>query len=348
MKLSIIVPVYNMVAGEKLEFCLDSLMNQTISDYEIIAVNDASTDDSLIVLNWYKSHYPDKFKVIDLPENRKQGGAKNAGLDMASGEFIGFVDSDDWIRSDMYEKLLNKAQETGADVVGCDYCITYQQSFEVGEIVSCSRENQSGILDEERHKSLILDPGSLVIKIYRREIFEKEPRIRFPEKIFYEDNAVATQIFLRATHYEYIAEPLYYYYQHSTSTVHVVTEERCVNRLESMRFMLQRAREDGSLEKYPKEIEFCFTNLFYQNTLFSYMQGVKRVRVSFIRALGGAMKKCFPKFQENPYYVERVHPEQKKFIAIQQKSTILFIMYYKFVFFVRRIKKWIRRKKKEA
>ena len=56
MKLSIIVPVYNMVAGEKLEFCLNSLMNQTISDYEIIAVNDASTDDSLIVLNWYKSH----------------------------------------------------------------------------------------------------------------------------------------------------------------------------------------------------------------------------------------------------------------------------------------------------
>ena len=56
MKLSIIVPVYNMVAGEKLEFCLNSLTNQTLSDYEIIAVNDASTDDSLIVLNWYKNH----------------------------------------------------------------------------------------------------------------------------------------------------------------------------------------------------------------------------------------------------------------------------------------------------
>ena len=93
MKLSIIVPVYNMVAGEKLEFCLNSLINQTISDYEIIAVNDASTDDSLIVLNWYKNHYSDRFKVIDLPQNRKQGGAKNAGLEMASGEFMPFSQS---------------------------------------------------------------------------------------------------------------------------------------------------------------------------------------------------------------------------------------------------------------
>lgn len=343
MKLSIIVPVYNMVAGEKLEFCLNSLTNQTISDYEIIAVNDASTDDSLIVLNWYKNHYPDKFKVIDLPENRKQGGAKNAGLDIAMGEFIGFVDSDDWIRSDMYEKLLEKAEETGADVVGCDYCITYEQSFKVGEIISCSKESQTGVLDDEKYKSLILDPGSLVIKIYRRELFETEPKIRFPEHIFYEDNAIATRLFLRAKHFEYVKEPLYYYYQHNSSTVHIVTQERCVNRLESMRIMLKMAKEDGSIDKYHDEIEFRFTNLFYQNTLFSYMQGVKGVRVSFIRPLGKAMKECFPAFRQNPYYLERVNEEERKFISLQQKSTIAFILYYKFVYFVRRIKKWAKK-----
>ena len=343
MKLSIIVPVYNMVAGEKLEFCLNSLMNQSISDYEIIAVNDASTDDSLIVLNWYKNHYPDKFKVIDLPENRKQGGAKNAGLDVATGEFIGFVDSDDWIKSNMYEKLLAKAEETGADIVGCDYCITYEQNFEEGKVIANSRENQVGILDDEKYKSLILDPGSLVVKIYRRELFEKEPKLRFPEQIFYEDNAVAARLFLRAKHYEYIKEPLYYYYQHNASTVHVITQERCAHRMESMRLMLKLAKEDGSIEKYHDEIEFRFIYLFYQYTLFSYMQGVKFVRWSFVRLLGKAMKECFPKFQENPYYLERVHPEERKFMKVQQKSTLLFIMYYKFVYFVRRIKKWIKR-----
>lgn len=343
MKLSIIVPVYNMVAGEKLEFCLNSLINQTISDYEIIAVNDASTDDSLIVLNWYKNHYPDRFKVIDLPENRKQGGAKNAGLEIASGEFIGFIDSDDWIKADMYEKLLQKAEETGADAVGCDYCLTYEQNYEIGEIISNSRDDQVGILDDEKHKSLILDPGSLVIKVYRREIFEEEPKLRFPEHIFYEDNAIATRLFMRVKHYEYIKEPMYYYYQHNASTVHVITAERCEHRMESMRFMLKLAKEDGSLEKYHDEIEFRFINLFYQNTLFSYMPGVKRTRAGFVRKLGKEMKESFPNFQQNPYYVERVHPEEKRFIALQQKSTILFILYYKFVYFVRRIKKWIKR-----
>lgn len=343
MKLSIIVPVYNMVAGEKLEFCLNSLTNQTISDYEIIAVNDASTDDSLIVLNWYQNHYKDKFKVIDLPENRKQGGAKNAGLEIATGEFIGFVDSDDWIKADMYEKLLNKAEETGADVVGCDYCITYEQSFEIGQVTPNSREEQVGVLDTEKYKSFILDPGSLVIKIYKRELFEREPRLRFPEKIFFEDNAVAARLFLRAKHFEYIREPLYYYYQHNASTVHVVTEERCKNRLESMRIMLELAKEDGSIEQYHDEIEFRFTNLFYQNTLFSYMQGVKKIRAFFVRALGAEMREKFPDFQKNPYYLMRVNEEERKFIALQQKSTVLFILYYKFVYFVRRIKKWIKR-----
>ena len=343
MKLSIIVPVYNMVAGEKLEFCLNSLINQTVSDYEIIAVNDASTDDSLVVLNWYKNHYPDKFKVIDLPENLRQGGAKNAGLEVAQGEFIGFVDSDDWIKSNMYEKLLSKAEETGADVVGCDYCITYEQSYEVGQVVQNSRENQIGVLDEEKYKSLILDPGSLVVKIYRRELFEQEPKIRFPEHIFYEDNAITTRLFIRAKHFEYICEPLYYYYQHNSSTVHVITEERCTNRLESMRIMIQLAKEDGSLEKYHNEIEFRFTNLFYQNTVFSYMQGVRRIRIGFLRTVSKEMKEIFPGFQENPYYVERVNAEERKFLSLLQKSVVLFVCYYKFVYLVRRIKKWLKR-----
>ncbi len=343
MKLSIIVPVYNMVADEKLEFCLNSLKNQTISDYEVIAVNDASTDDSLIILNWYKNHYPDKFKVIDLPKNRKQGGAKNAGLEIATGEYVGFVDSDDFILPNMYERLINKAEETGADMVGCDYCHTYEHSFEVKEAVPNSKQEQTGVLTKEKYKSLILDPGSLVIKVYKRELFEQEPKIRFPEEIFYEDNAIAIRLFMRVKRFEYIPEPLYFYYQHAASTVHVITEERCNHRLESMRLMLKNAREDKLLEEYGAEIEFRFINLFYQNTLFSYMPGVKHVKPSFVRRLGKEMKKEFPNFRKNPYYLQRVNEEERKFIAVQQKSTILFIMYYKLVYFVRRMKAWLKK-----
>ena len=111
MKLSIIVPVYNMAAGGKLEYCLESLVNQTVSDYEIIAVDDCSTDNSLEILRQYEAKYPDKFKVIASPVNKKQGGAKNLGLEIAKGEWIGFIDSDDWITSDYYEKLLKKRKK---------------------------------------------------------------------------------------------------------------------------------------------------------------------------------------------------------------------------------------------
>ena len=80
MELSIIVPVYNMAADDKLVWCLDSLVGQTVSDYEIIAVDDCSTDHSLEILKEYEKKYPNKFRVIASPENRKQGGAKTWGL----------------------------------------------------------------------------------------------------------------------------------------------------------------------------------------------------------------------------------------------------------------------------
>ena len=95
MRLSIIVPVHNMAADNKLRFCLDSLVNQTIADYEIIAVDDASTDESFEILKEYESRYPWKFKAVQSYENRKQGGARNIGLDNCTGDYVLFIDADD-------------------------------------------------------------------------------------------------------------------------------------------------------------------------------------------------------------------------------------------------------------
>ena len=116
-KLSIIVPVYNMAAEGKLNYCLDSLVGQTIRgvhDYEILCVDDASTDGSLEILLDYQKRYPELICVIPNAVNLRQGGAKNVGLKNAEGEWIGFIDSDDWVSPDYYEKLLKKAEETAA------------------------------------------------------------------------------------------------------------------------------------------------------------------------------------------------------------------------------------------
>lgn len=344
MKLSIIVPVFNMAADGKLKYCLESLVNQTIDDYEIVAVDDCSTDNSLEILRKYESKYPNKFKVIASSVNKKQGGAKNLGLEIAQGDWIGFIDSDDWITPDYYEKLLKRAEETGADMVGCDYHLTGEHSMEIGQIVHNNKPEQTGKLDKEKYKSLVLDSGSLVVKIYKRHIILDYPN-RFPEGIFYEDNAISNSWMLRAKHFEYIQEPMYYYYQHNTSTVHTITKERCEHRMEAARIMVEEAKQFGFLNEYKEEIESSFTTLFYVNTLFSYMMGVKKQEFSFVKAIGDEMKRTFPDFRKNKYYQERVHAEERKLIDMHMKSTLYFMLYYKILWTYRNFRKKLRGEK---
>lgn len=345
MKLSIIVPVYNMAADGKLEYCLNSLVRQTIADYEIIAVDDCSTDDSYEILQDYQEKYPDRFRAIHSAVNQKQGGAKNIGMSLAKGEWIGFIDSDDWITEDFYERLIDRGEETGADMVGCDYHLTSEHSMAIGQVVHNNKPEQTGILNEEKYRSLILDSGSLVVKVYRREIVIDHPG-RFPTGIFYEDNALANSWMLRATHFEYIEEPLYYYYQHGDSTVHTISVKRCEDRMEAGRIMLQEAREYGYLEKYRSELEFSFTSLFYVNTLFTYMQGVRPVKSSFVRKMGREMLDTFPDFQKNVYYQERIGVEEKKLVKMQMRSTVQFLCYYKLLWAYRNLRKSLRMKKR--
>ncbi|MDR0220334.1 MAG: glycosyltransferase [Lachnospiraceae bacterium] len=334
MKLSIIVPVYNMAAEGKLAYCLDSLVNQTIGDYEIIAVDDASTDNSREVLSDYRQRYPQLFKTVFSPVNKRQGGAKNLGLEIAQGEWIGFIDSDDWVTADFYEKLLAKAAETGADIVGCDYNLTPQHSMEIGKHIAVNKAEQTGLLDVGKYRSLILDGGSLVVKIYRRAIIYDYPN-RFPEGIFYEDNAIGNSWLLRAKRFEYLPEPLYYYYQHEASTVHTVTEERCQDRLAAARIMIAEAKEFGYCDEYLPELEYKFTLLFYLNTVFSYMRGVKRPRYGFVKALMIELQEYFPRFRENPYFNERHDAEVQKLAAMHCRSTLLYMCYFRLLYLYR-------------
>ncbi len=342
MQLSIIVPVYNMAAEKKLEYCLDSLVTQTLADYEIIAVDDCSTDESWEILKKYEKRFPEKFRALHLEENKHQGGAKNAGLKTAQGEWIGFIDSDDWITPDMYERLIERAKSTGADLVGCDYCLTSEHSMKVGQVVHNNKAGQTGVLDDEKRRSLILDGGSLVVKIFRRSMI-LDNELWFPEHIFYEDNALGNSYLVLANHFEYIEEPLYYYYQHGSSTVHTISEKRCEDRCEAGRLMLDEAERHDFLDKYRTELEYSFTLLFYVNTLFTYMAGVKRVKYRFVKRLGEEMSCRFPNFQENPYYLERTHAEEKKLIRMQMKSTVLFMVYYKLLWTYRNFRKNMRR-----
>ncbi len=338
MKLSVIVPVYNMAEDGNLQFCLDSLLNQTISDYEIIAVDDASTDTSLSVLRDYERRYPQIVRVLAHEVNKRQGGAKNTGLEAARGEWIGFIDSDDWVTPDYYEKLLKKAEDTGADMVGCDYNLVYEHTFEVGRIVQNNTLDQTGVLDDDKYKKLVMRPGSMVIKIYKHSVI-REHQLGFPENIFYEDNCAGPIWAMYFKHFEKVEEPLYYYYQHDSSTVHRIAESKCRDRMIAAAMMLQECKDRGFLKKYPMEIEYRFTELYYSITLFSYMLGVKKRRIAFVRELKRGMIEAFPDFQSNPYYQQYINEEEKRMIALQMQSDEKFFCYYGLKVLVRKVRK---------
>ena len=117
IKVSVIVPVYNV---EKfIDKCLNSLVNQTLKEIEIIVVNDGSPDNSQKIIDEYVKKYPDKIKSF-IKENGGQGSARNMGMEKAVGEYISFVDSDDWLDLDTLEKMYFLAKKDKSDIVICD------------------------------------------------------------------------------------------------------------------------------------------------------------------------------------------------------------------------------------
>lgn len=333
-KLSVIIPVYNMAKDGNLNFCLDSIINQDYKDLEIIAVNDASTDNSLGILREYERRYPEKVKVVTYKDNRHQGGARNEGIKYATGEWIGFIDSDDWVAADYFSKLITKGEETGADVVGCTFNLVNSHTFEVGKIAKTNTIDQSGEFDTEKRKRFLENNGSSVTKIYRASLI-RDNNLSFPEHIFYEDNAAGPVWAMYFKHFEYIDEPLYYYYQHDSSTVHTITAERCKDRMTAGEMMLSEIKKRGFLDEYHDEIESIFTTIYFTNTVFSYMRIKKGKKYSVIKHIKKRMMEEFPDFRSNKNYGKFMDDEQKRYVDLMMKNSLAFYIKYSLLWIYR-------------
>jgi len=201
MMVSIIVPVYNVKAF--LAECIESLLDQSIDDYEIILVDDGSTDGSADIVSDYTAKYPEIIRSMRV-ENGGQGRARNFGIEIAKGEYLGFVDSDDWIDPQMYEKLYRKAKESNADIVICDF----KEKFYDG------RENY---LPAALQSEKLASAGSACNKIFRSSLVEDT---RFPTGLWYEDFYFSAIMLLKSRRTEFIKEPLYIYRRGQESTMH--------------------------------------------------------------------------------------------------------------------------------
>ena len=296
-KVSVVVPVYNV--ERYLRACLDSLVGQTLADVEIVAVNDASPDGSLAILRDFESAHPGKVTVVDSPTNLRQGGARNLGIAVARGEYLAFVDSDDWVDPTMYEKLYLRAAVTGADVVDCDYAEAYGEPARLRPRVSCTPE-QLGTRTPGRDRALIRRGSRIVTKIVRRELFAAHG-VRFPEGLAYEDNALAT-VWCLASRIEKVAEPLYFYRVNLQSTVRSRNSSAVFDRLQTSETMLQNSRDWGLYEPYRDEIDARFVELYYLNTIGPCLFRFDEPQKARLVALRAAMRERFPAYRRNPEF----------------------------------------------
>ncbi len=213
-KISVIVPVYNV--EKYLPRCLDSLINQKFDDFEILLINDGSTDNSLEICQRYQQIAFNLIKVYSK-DNGGLSDARNYGLDKCDSDYVAFVDSDDWVDLDMLNHMYTCAITTNADMVVCDM----EYHFEEG-IIKSSSGGEFDVVKVEDSLDMMMINNSACNKLYRYRLFDN---IRFPKGFWYEDMATVPILILKSCLIAKVNEPLYKYYQRKGSIMHSVNEK---------------------------------------------------------------------------------------------------------------------------
>lgn len=213
IKVSVIVPIYN--AEKYLEQCLDSIANQTLKDIEIILIDDGSTDGSAEIC---KNYLSDSRVSYYHKENEGLAAARDDGMMRANGEYIGFVDSDDWIKPDMYEKMYNAAKSNCSDVVFCN-CIQNEDGHRFSSELPVGAYDRDKIKSEVLPKTLAFiskDGGKRAIRwsncmrIYKKDTLNKN-NIKFDRRLRRsQDLQLTYESMLVAQNFYYIDEPFYH------------------------------------------------------------------------------------------------------------------------------------------
>lgn len=239
MKVSIIVPVFN--SENSLPACIDSLVNQTLEDMEILFINDGSTDNSLKVLENYQTQYPDKIKIFSQ-KNKGQGSARNLGISKACGTYIGFVDSDDYVELNTYELLYNEIKKLDCDIAVAQY---YKVSKDGKETIHCRLPFMIETL--YTGADYLKDCGGMFAiwnKLYRKSFIEN---FTFPS-IWFEDVAWTGIVMSHNPSLCYIDKPFYHYIRKEGSTVSSV---RNLKTLEDSLQATRIALKDSLSENQP-------------------------------------------------------------------------------------------------
>lgn len=257
-ELSIIVPVYN--TEKYIRQCIDSILNQEFQNFELLLIDDGSTDLSGDICDEYANK--DNRIVVFHKSNGGQSSARNIGIDNAKGNYIGFVDSDDWIHKDMYAKLLKKSIETNSEIVACNISLmlkngTFRKYSGASE--NYQYDKISAMKEVFRNQNLTFSPCN---KIYKKTLFDN---LRFNEKIILEDKDLSYQLIDKCYRVYYLHEAYYYYRYNQDSTLRSKFNLKRIDE-----YYVQKKMYEYYLKKYPSFSHSVYKNVFETGTyLFS-------------------------------------------------------------------------------
>lgn len=282
-KISIIIPAYN--TGKYLEKCLNSLVHQTLDDIEILVVDDGSTDNTSIIAQEYADTYNN---IIFLKkENGGQADARNLGLRYANGEYIGFVDSDDYTNTAMYKKMYDAVKQTDADIAECEYFIVQRGKLLRKPLVNYTSDT---ILAETK--------PCVWNKIIKRSIIA-ENNLCFPSGLIYEDFEYISKLVLYIKKYVVLNEPLYYYVQHPLSTLHS-SNKRVRDIYTVYDNIIDYYNRNGIYRQYETQLEYIAAKYLLCGNLLTIVKiKDKKMRCELLYENWWKLHRLFPNWKNN-------------------------------------------------
>ena len=282
-KVSVIVPVYN--TENYIEKCLNSIVNQTLEDIEIIVVDDGSTDNSEIIINKFIEEYPEKIKYYKK-ENGGLSDARNYGLTYATGEYIGFVDSDDYIDISMYEKMYDLAKKEEADIVECDFAWIYPNKTKI----------DTGIEYKTKEDLFISSRVMACNKIFKKEIIND---IKFPKGLRYEDVEFFYKLLPDVNKISVLKEPLYYYIQRESS-ISNLQNERTAEIFTILNNIIEFYKEKSIYDKFKTELEYMYIRFLLGSSFLRMVKiNDKKVRKELLQKTIDLLYEKFPNWKNN-------------------------------------------------
>ena len=246
-RISLVIPIYN--AERFLGECLASLAKQTFRDFEVIAVNDGSTDGSLALLRRLEKEYG-FLRVIDQ-ENGGVSAARNNGMAAARGEYLGFVDADDYVSPRYLERLYRTCVETGAEIA----CCYYFYKFDAPEFLWEYPFRCHGVFNRTEAMNLLLHDtqmqGLMWNKLFLRSLFT-EHNVTFPAMNCLEDMIAMHRLFPYINRLAVIDEPLYYYRKHGASALSRITPSKINDFTKAMVLVREMLEEEGRFGQYER------------------------------------------------------------------------------------------------